>query len=220
MLRLPHGRDAQIERRPQRHGHGKCLLVRSSARPEQFVEEVAEPRLEHVEFGLSDRDVLGPIVCDGPRLKVVLGRPANARPRLRLDVKIVGQNAQGDARSGHPGSIAPLGSQANDLSLSGNALLPPVESVTKGADTLILNLDRLASPRRTGDRQSRPKPRSGGAERASLDGLAAVRPARAQAVMAQLAFRDSVSGRSSSTRSCITFGVIRPRSPRSRRTRP
>ena len=32
--------------------------------------------------------------------------------------------------------------------------------------------------------------------------------------------RESVSGRSSSTRSCITFGVIRPRSPRSRRTRP
>jgi len=43
------------------------------ARPEQLVEEVAEPRLEHVEFGLSDRDVLGPIVCDGPRVKVVLG---------------------------------------------------------------------------------------------------------------------------------------------------
>jgi len=32
--------------------------------------------------------------------------------------------------------------------------------------------------------------------------------------------RDRVSGSSSSTRSCITFGVIRPWSPRSRRTRP
>jgi hypothetical protein len=39
---------------------------------------------------------------------------------------------------------------------------------------------------------------SAGAERASLDGLAAVRPARAQVVMVQLALRDSVSGRSSS----------------------
>ena len=34
------------------------------------------------------------------------------------------------------------------------------------------------------------------------------------------ALRDSVNGRSNSTRSCVTFGVIRPRSPRSRRTRP
>src|SRR5258708_5977458 len=40
------------------------------------------------------------------------------------------------------------------------------------------------------------------------------RPVRAKAVMAQLALRDSVSGRSSFTRSCITFGVMRPRSPR------
>jgi hypothetical protein len=35
-----------------------------------------------------------------------------------------------------------------------------------------------------------------------------------------LAFRGRVSGNSSSTRSCMTFGVMRPRSPRSRRTRP
>jgi hypothetical protein len=35
-----------------------------------------------------------------------------------------------------------------------------------------------------------------------------------------LAFRSGVSGNSSSTRSCMTFGVMRPRSPRSRRTRP
>jgi hypothetical protein len=34
----------------------------------------------------------------------------------------------------------------------------------------------------------------------------------------QLAFLDEVSGRSNSTRSCVTVGVIRPRSPRSRRT--
>ncbi len=43
---------------------------------------------------------------------------------------------------------------------------------------------------------------------------------RRSCVVAQPALRDSVSGRSSSTRSCITFGVIRPRSPRSRRTSP
>ena len=89
-----------------------------------------------------------------------------------------------------------------------------------GALALISNLDRLASLHRAGDSRSRPQPRSGGAARASLDGLAAVRPARANALMVQLALRDSVSGRSNSTRSCITFGVIRPRSPRSRHTKP
>ena len=60
----------------------------------------------------------------------------------------------------------------------------------------------------------------GGAERASLDGLATVRPPGRQAVMAQLAFCDQKSGRSSSTRSCVTLGVILPCSPRSKRTRP
>jgi hypothetical protein len=42
----------------------------------------------------------------------------------------------------------------------------------------------------------------------------------AHPLIVQLALRDSVSGRSNSTRSCMTFGVIRPRSPRSRQTRP
>src|SRR6185437_1704385 len=122
-----------------------------------------------------------------------------ARPRFRLDVEIDRQNAQAGAWSGHPRNIAPLRSQANDRLLSASALLLPGKSVTKGALALTSNLDRLASPRRAGDSRSRPKPRSGGAERASLDGLAAVRPARAQAVMVQLALRARVSGKSNST---------------------
>lgn len=65
-----------------------------------------------------------------------------------------------------------------------------------------------------------PRPRSGGAECANLDRLAMVRPARTQAVTVHFALRDGARGRSSSTRSCITFGAMRPRSPRSRRTRP
>jgi hypothetical protein len=54
------------------------------------------------------------------------------------------------------------------------------------------------------DRRTRRQPvkaASAKGERASLGGLVAVRPARAGATMAQLAFRDSVMGRSSSTRS-------------------
>jgi hypothetical protein len=66
------------------------------------------------------------------------------------------------------------------------------------ADLLNSHHDRLASHRRAG-------------------GGSIYRPSH---IMAQLAFRDSVNGRSSSTRSCITLGVMRPRSPRSRRTRP
>ena len=54
MLGLPRRRDAQVEGGAQRHGHSKRLL-RSSARPEQLIEEVAEPCLEHVELGLGNR---------------------------------------------------------------------------------------------------------------------------------------------------------------------
>ena len=162
----------------------------------------------------------------------MLRRPANARPGFELDVKIVGQDASFGsgttlwAKVGHASRIAPTWSWRNDPCLRHS---PPCTDsdknrfgafVKRGAVPLTLNLDRLRATCWAGDRRSRPQPRSGGAERASLDGLAAVRPARAQAVMAQLAFRDSVSGRSNSTRSCITLGVIRPRSPRSRRTRP
>ncbi len=98
--------------------------------------------------------------------------------------------------------------------------LPSGAFVNSRAVPLTLNHDRLRATRRGGGRRSRPQPRSGGAARASLDGLTTVRPARLQAVTAQPALRPTVSGRSSSTRSCVTIGVIRPRSPRSRRTRP
>jgi len=37
----------------------------------------------------------------------MLRRPADARPGFELDVKIVGQDAAGDAWEGHLGSIAP-----------------------------------------------------------------------------------------------------------------
>ena len=85
MLGLPRRRDAQIEGGAQRHGHGRCLLIRSSARPEQLVEQVAEPCLEHVHLGVGDRDMLGPVVGDGPRREVVLGRPAEETAKARLE---------------------------------------------------------------------------------------------------------------------------------------
>src|SRR5579883_1602787 len=132
MFGLPRRRDAQIEGGAQGRSHGKAPLE-SSAGPEHLVEEIAEPRLEHVHFGMRDRHALGPIVRDGPGREIMLRRPADARPRLRRDVKVVGQDAQADTRSGHPASIAQHGLRANDRSLSHNTLLLPGKTVMKGA---------------------------------------------------------------------------------------
>ncbi len=91
MLGLTHRRDAQIEGGAQRHGHNDCLL-RSSARPEQLIKQIAEPRFEHVEFGVRNRHTLGPIVGDGPGLNIMFDRSAKARPRAGDDEKIVGKH--------------------------------------------------------------------------------------------------------------------------------
>ncbi len=54
----------------------------STAGAEQLIEEIAEPRLEHVHLGFRDRDMLGPVVGDGPGGKVMLRRPARKWPRI------------------------------------------------------------------------------------------------------------------------------------------
>ena len=102
--------------------------IRSSAGPKDFVEEIAELCLEHIEFGVGDRHRIGPIVRDGPDREIMLRRPANARPRLRRDVKIVGQGAQAGTRTGHSASIARHDLRANDRSLSHNTLLLPAKT--------------------------------------------------------------------------------------------
>ncbi|MEI9992649.1 MAG: hypothetical protein WDM86_21780 [Rhizomicrobium sp.] len=132
MLGLPRRRDAQIEGGAQRHGHGRSLLVKSSARPKQFIEEVAEPCLEHVNLGFRDRDAPGPVVGDGPRRNIMLRRPADAGPRLQLDVKIVGQDVQvrivatvfavKGTRLGHPDRIARLTRDKNSRILRHSTL--------------------------------------------------------------------------------------------------
>jgi len=66
----------------------RCLLP-PEARREQFIKEIAEPCLEHIKLGIGDRHRVGPIVRDRPGGQVVLRRPADARPGLRLDVKVV-----------------------------------------------------------------------------------------------------------------------------------
>jgi hypothetical protein len=49
---------------------------------EQLVEDVAEPRFEHVHLGRRYRDALGPIVGDGLRREVMPGRTARKGPWL------------------------------------------------------------------------------------------------------------------------------------------
>lgn len=114
VLGLPRRRDSQVEGGAQRHGHDGDLLD-SSARPEQLIEEVAEPCLEHIHLGLADRHALGPIVRDVPGRNVILGRASERRPTAGNDMKIVGQRAEMDAPltslavrgvdSGHPDTI-------------------------------------------------------------------------------------------------------------------
>jgi hypothetical protein len=90
MLGLPRCRDAQIEGGARRHAHGKGFLVKSSALPEELVEQVSEPPLEHIDLGIRDGDALRPIVGDRPPDKIVLGRAAWKRPWLAKElVKLV-----------------------------------------------------------------------------------------------------------------------------------
>jgi hypothetical protein len=92
VLRLPRRRDAQVQGGAQHYGHSKTPL-RLSAGPEQFIEKIAEPRLEYVDLGVRDRYARGPIVHHAPRLDIVFDRSSDARPRTRNDVDVVGQGA-------------------------------------------------------------------------------------------------------------------------------
>lgn len=73
-----------LDRRQERTGR------RSSARPEQFVEQIAEPRIEYINLGLRDRHAFGPVVRDGPFFNVVLGRAAkicHGHPGVIMEVE-------------------------------------------------------------------------------------------------------------------------------------
>ncbi|MFB8342397.1 hypothetical protein ACWGNA_12195 [Brucella cytisi] len=38
--------------------------------PEQFVEEITEPRLEQLDLGWCERQLIGPVIGDGPGLAI------------------------------------------------------------------------------------------------------------------------------------------------------
>ncbi|HUO22569.1 MAG TPA: hypothetical protein VMU59_08655 [Caulobacteraceae bacterium] len=123
MLGLPRRRDAQVKGSAQRHGHDDNLLT-SSARPEQLVEQVAEPRLEHIDFGLGDGDALRPIVGDGPPLKVIFRRTARKRPRPpQQSFELLGCRwLMRTRQSGHCARVAELTRGKNSVSLRWDTL--------------------------------------------------------------------------------------------------
>jgi hypothetical protein len=82
---------------------GQSMSVIDLWPAEQLVENIAEPRLEHVDLGIRDRHPRGPVVDDAPRIKAALDRPPDARPGLDRDVKIIGKNAE----PGSPATIFP-----------------------------------------------------------------------------------------------------------------
>ena len=63
-------------------GQPRCATIDGSLRPEQLVEQVAEPRLEDGDLNVGDWHLLGPVVGDAPARHVMLGRTAGERPRL------------------------------------------------------------------------------------------------------------------------------------------
>ncbi|MEC5382666.1 hypothetical protein VSX64_17650 [Aurantimonas sp. C2-6-R+9] len=128
MLGLPRRRDTQVKGGAQRNGHGRHLLVKSSARSEQVVEKVAEPRLEQIDFGDCDRNMLRPVVGDGPCREIVFDRTPDAGFRHVGVVMEVGRQraasgtpatvlAARGARSGHANRIARARGKLNDPNL-------------------------------------------------------------------------------------------------------
>src|SRR5690606_10360002 len=102
MLGLPGRRDAQIkgDTHPIQKlgcGHGRSLLLKSSARPEEFVEQIAEPTLENVNLGLGDRNIFWPIVGDAHPLAILVEkwRVAGSRPAVRRGVVGVVERSSG-----------------------------------------------------------------------------------------------------------------------------
>jgi hypothetical protein len=80
---------------------GRSMSAIDLRHAEQLVENIAEPCLEHLDLGIRDRHPRGPVINDAPRIKTALDRPPDARPRLGLDIQIIGKNAE-------PGSLATI----------------------------------------------------------------------------------------------------------------
>jgi hypothetical protein len=167
--------------------------LRSPARPEQFIEEIAEPCLEHVHLGVRDGDALGPIIPDLP-VREILWRSAHATGRRGSVIQDAvrgnpesGSSGRPAARMRHPASIRQLAGSRN-LSTPCSALAAAKTCRQrcwlpgrKRSGSLIVSHDRLASPCRGSGSRSRPQAaKRWRVFRDSVDGLPLVRPLRAR----------------------------------------
>ncbi len=140
----------------------------SRTRPEQFIEQVPEPRLEYIHFLRDDRDVFRPVIGDSPNRTIMPGRPPDP---FAGHVQIIEQvyrllRTEFGRRTAHEKSIPPCLDSANSqyfsrartkkfLSLPGFAGLPLLRGIL--------------APGRTSNSRSRPRAAKWWYSSASLD---------------------------------------------------
>lgn len=104
------------------------FLAPSSTWSESLVEQVAEPRLDYIDFGARDRDIFGPIIGDSPGVDFSVGFWIDVRPSSnprRRDAAVGSDAARIEricARSRHLGTIARSVANKNGLILRRDAL--------------------------------------------------------------------------------------------------
>jgi hypothetical protein len=119
-VRLPPGRDPQVEGGANHCGHG--VLPPSIACREQLVEQVAEPSLEHVDLGVGHWHVLRPVIGHRPGDQIGPSRSPRAASRsARVVVQVVrGRHARALSprflEASHGASVAPVAIPQNNRS--------------------------------------------------------------------------------------------------------
>ncbi len=96
-------------------------------RPEQFIEEVAKPCLEHVHLAFGDGHALRPVIDDAPANQIVLHRPTrSAIGREQVIVKVSRDRSVVEtprpatcARTAHLQKVGRAGTRRNDRQLVG-----------------------------------------------------------------------------------------------------
>jgi hypothetical protein len=179
-VRLPAGRDPQVEGGANRCGHD--VLPPSIACREQLVEQIAEPSLEHVNLGLGHGHVLPPVIGHRPLDRIDLPRSPRAASRsTHIVVQIVRSCGRwGRALSprfleaSQGASVAPVAIPQNDRSPRHPTPVSPLPSPRerpRSREAMIAWRQRAGQLQAGQGRQ----PAEPGARSASLDGFAAGR---------------------------------------------
>ncbi len=130
-------------------------------RPEQFIEDVAKPRLEHVHLAFGDGHLLRPVVDDAPADKTVLHRPPRSAigreqviVKVRRDRSVVKTPRPARcARTAHLQEVGRAGTRRNDRQLVG-AESAATQSNLVPRSVSIWRITSRVNPRRS-ERRSR-----------------------------------------------------------------